>query len=76
MKKILLAAILGCSILTANADNPVTDGSSYFLPKTALRFTLLLEKTTYTPGEFSQYAERYLKKPAALEEQKTYRILR
>lgn len=75
MKKILLAAILGCGILTANADNPVTDGSSYFLPKTALRFTLLLEKTTYTPGEFSQYAERYLKKPAALEEQKTYRIL-
>ena len=75
MKKILLAAILGCGILSANADNPVTDGSSYFLPKTALRFTLLLEKTTYTPGEFSQYAERYLKKPAALEEQKTYRIL-
>ena len=54
MKKILLAAILGCGILSANADNPVTDGSSYFLPKTALRFTLLLEKTTYTPGEFSQ----------------------
>ena len=45
------------------------DGSSYFLPKTALRFTLLVEKTTYKPGEFNQYAERYLKKPVPSEEQ-------
>ena len=49
MKKILLAAILGCGILTANADNPVTDGSSYFLPKTALRFTLFAREDHLHP---------------------------
>lgn len=75
MKKILLAAALCCGALTTHADNPLIDGSSYFLPKTALRFTLLVEKTTYKPGEFNQYAERYLKKPVHSEEQQTYRIL-
>ena len=75
MKKILLAAALCCGALTTHADNPLIDGSSYFLPKTALRFTLLVEKTTYKPGEFNQYAERYLKKPVPSEEQQTYRIL-
>ena len=75
MKKILLAAALCCGVLTTYADSPVIDGSSYFLPKTALRFTLLVEKTTYKPGEFSQYAERYLKKPVSSKEQKTFRIL-
>ena len=75
MKKILLAAALCCGVLTTHADNPLIDGSSYFLPKTALRFTLLVEKTTYKPGEFNQYAERYLKKPVPSEEQQTYRIL-
>ena len=75
MKKMLLFAAFCCGVLSTYADNPMIDGSSYFLPKTALRFTLLVEKTTYKPGEFSQYAERYLKKPVPNEEQKTYRIL-
>jgi hypothetical protein len=32
----------------------------YYLPKTAIRIHLLIEKRTYTPGEFSHYAKRYL----------------
>lgn len=35
-------------------------GVVYFLPKTVVRFHLLVEKQTYTPGDFARYAERYL----------------
>ena len=36
------------------------EGVVYFLPKTAIRFNLLIEKKTYTPGEYAKYAEKYL----------------
>ena len=36
------------------------EGTVYYLPKTAIHFHLLIEKTTYTPGIFSKYAEKYL----------------
>lgn len=37
------------------------EGAVYFLPKTAIRVTLQIEKTTYTPGDFASYAQRYLR---------------
>ena len=37
------------------------DGAVYFLPKTALRVSVLVEKTSYKPGEFCKFAERYLR---------------
>ena len=37
-----------------------SEGQTYYLPKTAVRFHLLIEKQTYTPGDFAAYAERYL----------------
>ena len=37
-----------------------TEGAVYYLPKTALRISVLIEKTTYTPGELSQYARKHL----------------
>lgn len=75
-KNILLAVLLCCTFLSAYADKPQNiNGTSYFLPKTGLKFTILTEKTTYTPGEFSQYAERYLKQPAGNQPETTYRIL-
>lgn len=38
-----------------------TEGAVYFLPKTAIKITVQIEKTSYTPGDFSKYAERYLR---------------
>lgn len=38
-----------------------TEGAVYFLPKTAVKVTIQVEKTTYTPGDFCKYAERYLR---------------
>jgi len=37
-----------------------TEGAIYYLPKTALRFTVQVARTQYTPGEYAAYAERYL----------------
>ena len=75
-KNILLAVLLCCTFLSAYADKPQNiNGTSYFLPKTGLKFTILTEKTSYTPGEFSQYAERYLKQSAGNQPETTYRIL-
>lgn len=37
------------------------EGAVYFLPKTALRISVLVEKTTYQPGDFAPYALRYLR---------------
>ena len=76
IKKIMLAALLGGSTLALQASEPAEfDGSSYYLPKTALKFTLVTERTSYTPGEFSQYAERFFKKAADSEKKEIYRII-
>lgn len=36
------------------------EGVVYFLPKTLVRVTVTATRSTYTPGEFCQYADRYL----------------
>ena len=38
-----------------------SEGAVYYLPKTAIRITLQVEKTSYTPGEFCKYSEKYLR---------------
>jgi len=38
-----------------------TDGTVYYLPKTALRISVQVEKTAYQPGDFSLYAQRYMR---------------
>ncbi len=68
MKNILL----GLSLLTAiplNAQTEVTnyqpgiteEGITYFLPTTAIHFTITAQRTAWTPGEYCQYAQRYLR---------------
>lgn len=37
------------------------EGTPYYLPRTKMLFTAMVEKTTYTPGDFAVYAEKYLK---------------
>ena len=49
--------------------------AKYYLPRTAVKLHLLIEKTTYTPGEFNQYAERFLRTPRGGEAVSTYRII-
>lgn len=78
MKCAMLAAMILLAGATAMAQGTrmSVDGTSYYLPKTALHFTLQVEKTTYTPGDLAPYAARYLKRnDIVLEGSATYRIL-
>lgn len=71
--RILVAAFV-CAASAASAQT--VEGTSYFLPKTAIRLTLLVEKTNYKPGEFAAYAQRYMKKnDVPLEPSTTYRLI-
>ena len=62
----ILFLLLFCLSLSAQPEmtqlkpGQTPDGVVYYLPKTALRIHLLIEKQTYTPGQFARYAERYL----------------
>ena len=70
----ILVAALVCAASVASAQT--VEGTSYYLPKTALQLTLLVEKTTYQPGEFAAYAQRYMKKnDVQLESSTTYRLI-
>ena len=37
------------------------EGAVYFLPRTALRISVLVERTAYEPGDYAAYAQRYLR---------------
>lgn len=58
------------------AQDAVNEGVSYYLPKTAFKFRILVEKTVFTPGEYAEYASRYLKQTdAVLTPRTAYKIL-
>lgn len=82
MKKLLFAAMLlwGSIAMAQPLTTPMkagrtADGIIYYLPKTAIEFNLLIEKKTYTPGEFAKYGEKYLRlRGIKLEEEITYSV--
>ena len=77
-KIIALAALMmpAAAGMQAQEAGMSVEGSSYYLPQTALRFALQIEKSTYTPGEFAGYASRYLKRnDVSLSPSTTYRIV-
>lgn len=68
MRKILtavtIAACCGAAAQTMTGKyrpGSTPEGAVYCLPKTALRIAVQVEKTTYTPGDFAVYAEKYLR---------------
>ena len=85
MKRYLLALSLAlCQLSFAVAQTQIsqykpgvtTDGAIYFLPKTAIRINVMVEKTTYNPGDLAPYALRYMKlKDVALEPSTQYRVI-
>ena len=84
MKRLLLGLLFIICYLSFSAAQTSTssyqpgvtpEGMVYFLPKTAVRITVQIEKTTYTPGEFCKYADRYLRlKDVSSESSVSYRI--
>lgn len=68
MKKAILLVGLLLSIscfaqteVSAYAPGKSLDAVTYFLPKTVIEVEVDATKVKYTPGEFSKYAERYLR---------------
>ena len=69
MKKEALLTVLLLSGLTSAAQTDITaytpgvstEGAVYYLPKTAINVNITIEKSSYTPGELCQYADRYLR---------------
>lgn len=62
--------------LTPWRPGVTTEGAVYFLPKTLLRVSVLVEKTTYEPGDFSVFAQRYLRMPDVSQEPSVaYRVV-
>ena len=67
-KSLILGGMLCFALSAANAQTEVskyipgvtTDGVTYFLPKTGLKVRVIARKITHTPGEFVEYAERYI----------------
>ena len=69
MKRTLLSLLALASLSLASAQTSVLpytpgihqEGITYYLPKTALSITLTATRTTKRPGDFHQYAARYLR---------------
>ena len=64
MKNFVFASLLLVSFASASfaqKGKGVAEGTGYYLPRTELRFTVKIEKTSYTSGEFAKYAEKYMK---------------
>lgn len=69
-RKFTLALLFAIGVMAFAQD------ATYHLPKTAIKVSMLVEKTAYTPGDLCEYARRFLKK-ADVEQEKyvSYRIL-
>lgn len=70
MKKIFLTGLVAFSLaasswaqseVSAYTPGITADGITYFLPQTGLHVTLTATRTTYKPGEYAIYADRYLR---------------
>ena len=69
IRKTALTAGLLVSVMMVSAQGTsapyepgvTKDAVSYWLPKTTLTVTVKAQKQTFKPGEFSRYAERYLR---------------
>ena len=48
------------------------EGVTYYLPKTVLNITVEAECITHIPGEFSRYADRFLRITDAIDKEKKY----
>lgn len=84
MKHILITGALALLAQTVPAQTATeqylpgvtAEGAIYALPKTAVRIAVLVEKTTYTPGDFAPYAERFLRlSDVGMEPSTVYRII-
>lgn len=69
MRKAFFALAIASTALSAGAQTEVNkyipgvtaEGVTYYLPRTELRITIVATRTTRIPGDFKDYAARYLR---------------
>ena len=74
----LLSAVCAEAQTATSAYRPgvTPEGAVYYLPRTALRISVLVERTSYVPGDFAAYAKRYLRlQDVGLEPVVSHRVL-
>ena len=75
MKKIFSALLLA-SVATVPALSQKTQGNfTYYLPKTEVSMSILVEKTTFTPGQLADYSDIYFKNKSTNTPTVSYRIV-
>jgi len=76
---LLFVSVLSVSAQTATGEyrpGVTPEGAVYFLPRTALRISVLVERTSYEPGDFASYAQRYLRlQDVSLEPSVSHRVV-
>ena len=75
---LLLFSVSATAQTTISAYRPgvTSEGAVYHLPRTALRISVLVERTAYQPGDFASYAKRYLRlQDVSLEPSVTHRVV-
>ena len=77
MRKLLSITLLSALAIFCAKAQTAEEAISYYLPKTAIHINLLIEKTTYEPGQFAPYARKYMKLDnVQLAPSTTYRIIK
>ena len=70
-----LTATAALTASVATAQNEVK-GTTYYLPLTAIQFSVLVERSAVEPGDLCMYSERFLKKSdVPMKASTTFRIL-
>lgn len=59
MRKVIFAVLIMVTCVAKGQTGVTEESASYYLPKTALRFALQIEKNAYTPGRFQKYTSKY-----------------
>ena len=62
-------------LLPLSVSAQPVEGTDYYLPKTALRFTVKVERAQYTPGRLATYARRFLRTDVKQDPTTSYRLL-
>ncbi len=76
---LLFTSVIGLTAQTATGEyrpGVTPEGAVYFLPRTALRISVLVERTSYEPGDYASYAQRYLRlQDVSLEPSVSHRVV-
>lgn len=76
MRRLVTTAFLSGMALFACHAQQAGEAISYYLPKTVVHINLLIEKTSYKPGQLAGYARRYMKLDnVKTDAETTYRIV-